>query len=65
MRTLPPKMVQVLAPIAPLFSKRIWQHAQLLSIGAIPQLRVGEQSAQPCRRWAWTTRSASTVTTEV
>ena len=28
-------MVQVLAPFAPLFSKRIWQHAQLLLIGAI------------------------------
>lgn len=35
MRTLPPKMVQVLAPFAPLFSKRIWQHAQLLLAGAI------------------------------
>ena len=35
MRTLPPKMVQVLAPFAPLFSKRVWQHAQLLLGGAI------------------------------
>src|SRR3712207_4022697 len=35
MRTLPPKMVQALAPFAPLFSKRVWQHAQLLLIGAI------------------------------
>jgi DDE superfamily endonuclease len=35
MRTLPPKMVQVLAPFAPLFSNRIWQHAQLLLAGAI------------------------------
>jgi len=35
LRALPPKMVQVLAPFAPLFSKRIWQHAQLLLIGAI------------------------------
>jgi hypothetical protein len=35
LRTLPPKMVQALAPFAPLFSKRIWQHAQLLLIGAI------------------------------
>jgi hypothetical protein len=34
-RTLPPKMVQALAPFAPLFSKRIWQHAQLLLVGAI------------------------------
>jgi hypothetical protein len=28
-------MVQVLAPFAPLFSKRVWQHAQLLLMGAI------------------------------
>ena len=35
MRTLPPKMVQVLAPFAPLFSKRVWRHAQLLLVGAI------------------------------
>jgi hypothetical protein len=35
MRTLPPKMVQALASFAPLFSKRTWQHAQLLLIGAI------------------------------
>jgi hypothetical protein len=35
MRTLPPKMVQVLAPFAPLFSKRVWQHVQVLLAGAI------------------------------
>jgi hypothetical protein len=35
LRTLPPKMVQVLTPFAPLFSKRVWQHAQLLLMGAI------------------------------
>ena len=35
MRTLPPKMVQVLSSLAPLFSKRVWQHAQLLLVGAI------------------------------
>jgi DDE superfamily endonuclease len=34
-RTLPPKMVQALAPFEPLFSKRVWQHARLLLIGAI------------------------------
>jgi hypothetical protein len=34
-RTLPPKIVQVLAPFAPLFSKRVWQHAQSLLMGAI------------------------------
>ncbi len=35
MRTLPPKMVQALAPFAPLFSERVWRHAQLLLVGAI------------------------------
>jgi hypothetical protein len=35
MRTLPPKMVQALAPFAPLFSKRVFRHAQVLLIGAI------------------------------
>src|ERR687886_164814 len=35
MRTLPPKMVQVLAPFAPLFSKRVWQNVQVLLAGAI------------------------------
>jgi hypothetical protein len=35
MRTLPPKMVQVLAPFAPLFSRRVFRHAQVLLIGAI------------------------------
>jgi hypothetical protein len=34
-RTLPPKMVQALAPFAPLFSKHVWRHAQVLLIGAI------------------------------
>jgi hypothetical protein len=28
-------MVQVLAPFAPLFSKRVWQHARVLLVGAI------------------------------
>ena len=35
MRTLPPTMVQALAPFAPLFSKRVFQHAQLLVVGTI------------------------------
>jgi hypothetical protein len=34
-RTLPPKMVQVLAPFAPLFSERVFRHARVLLIGAI------------------------------
>jgi hypothetical protein len=35
MRTLPTAMIAVLAPFAPLFSKRVWQHAQVLLMGAI------------------------------
>jgi hypothetical protein len=34
-RTLPPKMVQALAPFAPLFSERVFRHARVLFIGAI------------------------------
>jgi hypothetical protein len=35
MRTLPTTMIRLLAPIAPLFSKRVWQNAQVLLAGAI------------------------------
>jgi hypothetical protein len=35
MRTLPTAMIQVLAPFVPLFSKRVWPHAQILLAGAI------------------------------
>ena len=35
MRTLPTAMIQVLAPFVPLFSKRVWRHAQVLLAGAI------------------------------
>jgi hypothetical protein len=35
MRALPPRMVQVLAPFAPLFSKRVFRHARVLLVGAI------------------------------
>src|SRR5215211_3207559 len=35
MRTLPTTMIRVLVPFAPLFSKRVWQHAQVLLAGTI------------------------------
>jgi hypothetical protein len=35
MRTLPTTMIRVLAPFAPLFSKRVFQHAQALVAGAL------------------------------
>jgi hypothetical protein len=34
-RTLPEEMIRALAPFAPLFSKRVWQHVQVLVAGAI------------------------------
>jgi hypothetical protein len=35
MHTLPTSMIQVLAPFAPLFSRSVFQHVQLLLVGAI------------------------------
>lgn len=35
MRTLPKEMIGVLSPFAPLFSERVWRHAQVLLAGAI------------------------------
>jgi DDE superfamily endonuclease len=35
MRTLPTTMIRVLAPFAPLFSARVFQHVQLLVAGTI------------------------------
>jgi DDE superfamily endonuclease len=34
-RTLPTTMIQALAPFAPLFSKRVWAHVQVLLAGTI------------------------------
>jgi hypothetical protein len=42
MHTLPKSMIQVLAPFAPLFSKSVFEHVQLLLVGAFPQLRAKE-----------------------
>ena len=35
MRTLPTTMIQALAPFAPLFSKRVWAHVQVLLAATI------------------------------
>ena len=35
MRTLPTQMIRVLLPFVPLFSERVWRHAQVLLAGAI------------------------------
>jgi hypothetical protein len=34
-RTLPKEIIQILVSFAPLFSERVWQHAQVLLAGAI------------------------------
>ena len=34
-RTLPEQMIRTLAPFAPLFSKRVWRHVQVLMAGTI------------------------------
>jgi hypothetical protein len=34
-RTLPTTMIPVLVPFAPLFSRRVWQHALVLQAGTI------------------------------
>ena len=35
MQTLPPTMLQLLAPFAPLFSRRVWSHALVLLGGTL------------------------------
>lgn len=35
MHTLPPAMILLLRPFAPLFSKRVWAHVQILLMGAL------------------------------
>jgi hypothetical protein len=35
MQTLPPAMIPTIAPFVPLFSRRVWCHAQVLLVGAI------------------------------
>ena len=51
MSTLPPAMIPMLAPFAPLFSTRVWCHVQVLLVGAIlaPGIRT---VAPPCASWA-------------
>ncbi len=62
MRTLPATMIQVLAPFAPLFSKRVWQHALVLLAGAI--LAPGRRTVSSALRVMgfWTKRGASIAT---
>jgi DDE superfamily endonuclease len=56
MPSLPPEMIVVLAPIAQLFSARVWVHAQVLMLGAL--LAPGQRPVSSCLRvmgLAWET----------
>ena len=64
MRTLPATMIRLLASFAPLFSERVWRHAQVLLVGAI--LPPGRRTVSYALRAAMglsRQRSASTATT--
>ncbi len=43
MQTLPPAMITLLAPFAPLFSQRVWRHALVLVAGTL--LAPGKRTA--------------------
>jgi DDE superfamily endonuclease len=53
MRTLPARMLHLLNPFMPLFSKRIWSYVQLLLAGAFPQPRANEPLVPHCASWVW------------
>jgi hypothetical protein len=57
MRTLPTGMIQVLAPFAPLFSERVFEHVRVLLVGAMlaPGGRTVSSAREP-RRKTWITR---------
>ena len=48
MLTLPAELLPLIVEFAPLFSKRVWQHAQVLLIGAI--LAPGKRTVTSCLR---------------
>jgi hypothetical protein len=60
-RTLPEQMIRALAPFAPLFSKGVWQHVQLLLARMIfaPTKR---KVVSALRAWAWRTNGGFAAT---
>lgn len=48
MPTLPAALLPLIVEFAPLFSKPVWQHAQVLLVGAL--LAVGQRTVTACRR---------------
>jgi hypothetical protein len=62
-RTLPAKMLHLLNPFMPLFSRRLWPHVQVLLAGAFPQPRAEGPLVPHCVSWAWGKLSTSSATT--
>jgi len=45
MLTLPPNYLTLITAFAPVFSRRLWQHVQVLLVGAILALAVAGRNA--------------------
>jgi hypothetical protein len=56
----PDAIILVLAPFAPLFSHRVWLHAQLLLLGAI--LTPGARTVTAALRRGWQPSATSPTT---
>ncbi len=48
MPPLPEAIILVLAPFAPLFSERVWRHAQVLTLGGDAHARGPHGDQPPC-----------------
>ena len=64
MQTLPPKMLHLLTPFMPLFSKRVWPYVQVLFRRARSSLPASGRSARLCELWAWATPASFSATIE-
>ena len=55
---LPPMIVATLVPFAPLFSRRVWAHVQVLVAGA-SRAQARRTAAAICASWGWPSTSAA------
>ena len=58
MLAVPKEVADLIITYAPLSTKRVGQHVQVLIVGAIPPPANGP-SPPPCESWAWRTPSPS------
>ncbi len=63
MYQLPPPIAALLAPCVPLFSRRVWTHAQVLLAGALLAPAQRTVPAALRARWAWRRPRSATATT--